>query len=153
MNIVDREYELLGLVTKQETTSLRDSYIDTASNPQNSTCPVKARKPCWEILELDHPEHIECYYCQKLHSENDLLARSKPKCSKLNQKLRTADFTHADFDLSVFRLLMKQHCQGHVNENLLRMLSYWDKKPLIDGFKSSALSPSRKLWTATFSCM
>ncbi|PVH75491.1 hypothetical protein DL98DRAFT_658069 [Cadophora sp. DSE1049] len=103
-----------------------------SSGLHDGTCPVGVHKPHWEILELDHPDHVECYYCQALHSENDLLARCNLKCRKLNHKVRTAEFIHPDFDMIVFRLVMKQHRQGSVNENLLKLLSY-RSKPVIEG--------------------
>ncbi|PVH88395.1 hypothetical protein DL98DRAFT_524867 [Cadophora sp. DSE1049] len=90
--------------------------------------------PCWEILELYHPDHLECYHCKSLHSIADVLAHpeSWSKCRKGDRKLRVSDFIHPDFDLLIFGIFMKQHRQGKGPKYLLELLTCRGKATIED---------------------
>ncbi|KAH8587416.1 hypothetical protein B0O99DRAFT_733537 [Bisporella sp. PMI_857] len=93
----------------------------------------EARKPPWEVLELEYPDHLECYYCQDLHPMDKIHkyayseARSSlslGRCGKINHRARTAKFIHPNFSFTVFRMLMKQYRQGKNCDKLLELLAY-----------------------------
>ncbi|KAH7317306.1 hypothetical protein BKA65DRAFT_570863 [Rhexocercosporidium sp. MPI-PUGE-AT-0058] len=111
--------------------------IDVMDAPKLSETP-SPRRPCWEILELDHPDHLECYRCKKLHNISDVLAHPKAwiKCRKGDQKLRVATFIHPDFDLTIFRMIMKRHRQGKGPENFMELLAYRGTSVLEDSHVS-----------------
>jgi hypothetical protein len=91
---------------------------------------AEARKPPWEVLELEYPDHLECHYCQdlhpidKIHEYAYLEARTKGPCWKMNHRVRTATFIHPNFSFTVFRMAMKQYPQGKDCNKLLELLAY-----------------------------
>ena len=102
---------------------------------------AEAHNPPWEVLELEYPDHLECYYCRDLHPIDKireytcLEARTqgsslqqhnhlKDKCWKMNRKVRTARFIHPNFSFTVFRMVMKLYRQGKDCDKLLEFLAY-----------------------------
>jgi hypothetical protein len=89
-----------------------------------------ASKPPWEVLELENPDHLECYYCRDLHPIDKIHeyayseARMKGPCWKMNCRVRTARFIHPNFSFTVFRMVMKQYRQGKDCNKLLELLAY-----------------------------
>ena len=88
-----------------------------------------ASKPPWEVLELENPDHLECYYCRDLHPIDKIHeyayseARMKGPCWKMNCRVRTARFIHPNFSFTVFRMAMKQYRQGKDCNKLLELLA------------------------------
>ncbi|KAK0118966.1 hypothetical protein ONS95_007833 [Cadophora gregata] len=102
--------------------------------PMAFTPALQRHTPCWEVLELGHPGHLECYNCKKLHPITDVLAHpeSWSKCRTGDRKLRVADYIHPNFDLLIFRIIMKQHRQGQDQRHLLELLTYRGKATIED---------------------
>lgn len=103
--------------------------------------PLLRRTPPWEVLELEHPNHVECYRCRVLHPTDKIheYAYSKPrpkrdtswqhnlfspKCHKINREVRAEIYIHPNFCFTVFRMVMKQYRQGKDCEKLLNLLAY-----------------------------
>lgn len=93
------------------------------------------RMPAWDVLELEYPHHLQCYYCRDLHPLADIKSynyRGHARCSrcllaqchKLNCRFRTKTYIHPDFSLTTFRMIMKQHRQGKDCNVLLKLLAY-----------------------------
>ncbi|KAH6713728.1 hypothetical protein BKA61DRAFT_606379 [Leptodontidium sp. MPI-SDFR-AT-0119] len=98
---------------------------------RHTSNPPAQRTPYWEVLELDHPGHLECYRCKKLHHINDALAhlKAKPwtKCGKDDQKLQMARYIHPEFNSTIFRMIIKQSRQGKDVGDVIGLLSYRGK--------------------------
>jgi hypothetical protein len=106
---------------------LSDSSSDDVCKAQGL---VEARKPAWKMLELENPDHLECHYCRelhpidKIHEYTYLDAKAKGPCWKINHQVRTANYIHPNFSLTVFRMVMKQYRQGKNCDKLLELLAY-----------------------------
>ncbi|KUJ06978.1 uncharacterized protein LY89DRAFT_743308 [Mollisia scopiformis] len=92
-----------------------------------------AGESCWELLEQEYPDHLECYYCRDMHSMDEIhkyatgsaesIVFSDP-CWKMNSRVRTATFIHPNFSFTVFRMIMKRHRQGKNCDKELNLLAY-----------------------------
>jgi hypothetical protein len=119
-------------------------YSVTANQRLNSVGEkglIARRTPPWEVLELEHPNHVECYRCRALHPTDKIheyayfKPRSKrdtswqhnlfsPKCDKINREVCAEIYIHPNFCFTVFRMVMKQYRQGKDCEKLLNLLAY-----------------------------
>jgi hypothetical protein len=102
---------------------------------------VEARTRPWEVLELEYPDQLECYYCRDLHPIDKIHEYAylgagtkgpssqqhnhlKDKCWKMNHNVRTARFIHPNFSFTVFRMIMKRYRQRKDCNKLLEFLAY-----------------------------
>jgi hypothetical protein len=119
-------------------------YSVTATHRLNSVREkglIERRTPPWEVLELEHPNHVECYRCQALHPTDKIQEYAyfkprpkrdtswqhnlfSPKCHKINREVRAEIYIHPNFCFTVFRMVMKQYRQGKDCEKLLNLLAY-----------------------------
>lgn len=77
------------------------------------------------LLETGLPNHIVCYYCDKLHAIKHLRRHIKyaTRCDvKVNELMRT--YIHPRFSYVIFQMAMKRHRQGLDHSSLLNLLSY-----------------------------
>ncbi|KAL2067686.1 hypothetical protein VTL71DRAFT_15782 [Oculimacula yallundae] len=96
-----------------------------SSSPNSTNQPLALRTPCWEVVELNHPDHLECYSCKKLHLMENILSHPDgwTKCRK-GPNLRMATFIHPTFDLTIFRTIMKLERQNKLQGHDLELLAY-----------------------------
>jgi hypothetical protein len=119
-------------------------YSITATQRLNSvrgTGLIARRTPPWEVLELEYPNHVECYRCRALHPTDKIHEHAyfnprpkrdtsrqhnffSPKCDKTNREVRAEMYIHPNFCFTVFRMVMKQYRQGKDCEKLLNLLAY-----------------------------
>lgn len=77
------------------------------------------------LLEPGLPDHIVCYYCEKLHAikgPERHLSYTKRCDMTVNQSMRT--YIHPRFSYVIFQMVMKRHRQGLDHSPLLKLLSY-----------------------------
>ncbi|OBT42615.1 hypothetical protein VE00_07110 [Pseudogymnoascus sp. WSF 3629] len=80
-----------------------------------------------KLLEPSLPNHIACYYCNKLHQIKHAQRHIQldKRCDIIvNEAMRT--YIHPRFSYVVFRMVMKRYRQGLDHASLLRLLSYED---------------------------
>jgi len=119
-------------------------YSVTATHRLNSVREkglIERRTPPWEVLELDYPNHVECYRCRALHPTDTIHEYAyinprpkrdtswqhnlfSPKCHKINREVRAEIYIHPNFCFTVFRMVMKEYRQGKDCEKLLNLLAY-----------------------------
>ncbi|OBT88666.1 hypothetical protein VE02_03204 [Pseudogymnoascus sp. 03VT05] len=92
------------------------------------------------LIEPDLPDHIVCYYCEKLHAikRPGRHTRFTKRCdTKVNESMRS--YIHPRFSYVIFQMVMKRHRQGLDTSSLIKLLSY-DEWSLIshDKIKTSA---------------
>ncbi|OBT70547.1 hypothetical protein VF21_10432 [Pseudogymnoascus sp. 05NY08] len=77
------------------------------------------------LLESGLPDHIVCYYCEKLHAIKRLQRHLEytTRCDvKSNEAMRT--YIHPRFSYVIFQMVMKRHRQGLDYSSLIKLLSY-----------------------------
>ncbi|OAF59960.1 hypothetical protein VC83_03138 [Pseudogymnoascus destructans] len=77
------------------------------------------------LLEPDLPDHIVCYYCEKLHKIKRLERHIKftKRCDiPVNEAMRS--YIHPRFSYVIFQMAMKRHRQGLDYSSPLKLLSY-----------------------------
>ncbi|KFY82791.1 hypothetical protein V500_10331 [Pseudogymnoascus sp. VKM F-4518 (FW-2643)] len=77
------------------------------------------------LLEPGLPDHIVCYFCEKLHAMKspERHLRYTKRCDmKVNQSMRT--YIHPRFSYVIFQMAMKRHRQGLDCSSLVKLLSY-----------------------------
>jgi len=111
--------------------------VDTSNQTQHlgsaGVCgdQIFAKEPAWEVLELEYPDHIECYRCRGLHPVDEI--HKYAKCSRSSDlRVRTAKFIHPNFSFAALRIIMKQYRQGKNCDKVLELLAY-QSGPVIDG--------------------
>ena len=83
-----------------------------------------------KLLEPDLPDHVACYYCEKLHEIKRLKRHTNEdkRCDiRVSNTIRYN--THFTFSYTIFQMAMKRHRQGASTAALLKHLAYNEHVP------------------------